>query len=178
MVDALGWRMKFGVVAPSTNTAVQPEFDAMRLRGVTNHFSRIHIPNDPLRGDDDFTKLIDTVSGKASAVASFQPPPLPQLTPARSLLLTAETGKAALMVLDAVATPPLLASAPSCASSGDALVPVKSEPTQPELPSVSPIRLLPWEPQADAPYTSGVPTLSVLPATMVLPSVTLVAAAF
>ena len=40
MVDALGWRMKFGVVAPSTNTAVQPEFDAMRPRGITNHFAR------------------------------------------------------------------------------------------------------------------------------------------
>ena len=25
------------------------------------------------------------------------------------------------------------------------MVPVRSEPTQPELPSVSPIRLLPWE---------------------------------
>ena len=55
MVDALGWRMKFGVIAPSTNTAVQPEFDAMRPRGVTNHFGRIHIPNDPLRNDGDFT---------------------------------------------------------------------------------------------------------------------------
>ena len=61
MVDALGWRIKFGVIAPSTNTAVQPEFDAMRPRGVTNHFGRIHIPNDPLRGDEDFTKLIETV---------------------------------------------------------------------------------------------------------------------
>jgi maleate isomerase len=61
MTDALGWRMKFGVIAPSTNTIVQPEFDMMRPRGVTNHFSRIHIPNDPLRGDADFEKLIDTV---------------------------------------------------------------------------------------------------------------------
>src|ERR1700735_4039530 len=61
MPDALGWRMKFGVIAPSTNTIVQPEFDAMRPAGVTNHFGRIHIPNDPLRGDDDFTRLIETV---------------------------------------------------------------------------------------------------------------------
>lgn len=61
MPDALGWRMKFGVVAPSTNTVVQPEFDAMRPDGVTNHFGRIHIPNDPLGGDDDFTRLIETV---------------------------------------------------------------------------------------------------------------------
>lgn len=61
MADALGWRMKFGVIAPSTNTIVQPEFDAMRPRGVTNHFARIHIPNDPLGGDEDFTRLIDNV---------------------------------------------------------------------------------------------------------------------
>jgi maleate isomerase len=61
MPDALGWRMKFGVIAPSTNTIVQPEFDAMRLPGVTNHFSRIHIPNEPLRNDDDFTRLIEAV---------------------------------------------------------------------------------------------------------------------
>jgi maleate isomerase len=61
VVDALGWRLKLGVVAPSTNTVVQPEFDSMRPPGVTNHFARIHIPNDPLRGDDDFTRLIETV---------------------------------------------------------------------------------------------------------------------
>jgi maleate isomerase len=61
MPDALGWRLKLGVIAPSTNTVVQPEFDAMRPDGVTNHFGRIHIPNDPLRGDDDFARLIDTV---------------------------------------------------------------------------------------------------------------------
>jgi maleate isomerase len=67
MPDALGWRMKFGVVAPSTNTVVQPEFDMMRPRGVTNHFARIHIPNDPLRGDADFEKLIDTVRGELLA---------------------------------------------------------------------------------------------------------------
>ena len=61
MVDALGWRLKFGVIAPSTNTVVQPEFDMMRPSGITNHFARIHIPNDPLTGDDDFTRLIDNV---------------------------------------------------------------------------------------------------------------------
>jgi len=61
VADALGWRIKFGVIAPSTNTAVQPEFDAMRPRGVTNHFGRIHIPNDPIRNDGDFTTLIETV---------------------------------------------------------------------------------------------------------------------
>jgi maleate isomerase len=67
VTDALGWRMKFGVIAPSTNTVVQPEYDMMRPRGVTNHFARIHIPNDPLRGDADFETLIDRVRGELLA---------------------------------------------------------------------------------------------------------------
>ena len=41
MVDALGFRGKFAVIAPSTNTSVQPDFDDMRAPGITNHFSRI-----------------------------------------------------------------------------------------------------------------------------------------
>jgi len=61
MVDSLGYRRKFGVIAPSTNTSVQPEFDAMRPYGVTNHFSRIKIPDDPVRNDDDFNKLLDNI---------------------------------------------------------------------------------------------------------------------
>lgn len=44
MVDALGWRLTPGVVAPSTNTVAQPEFDATRPPSVTNHFGRIRIP--------------------------------------------------------------------------------------------------------------------------------------
>ena len=59
--DSLGWRQKFGVIAPSTNTVVQPEFDAMRPAGVTNHFSRIHIPNMALAKDDDFNALMDAI---------------------------------------------------------------------------------------------------------------------
>lgn len=58
MVDALGYRRKFAVVAPSTNTIVQPEFDAMAPHGVTSHFSRIHIPDDPLSSDADFEQLM------------------------------------------------------------------------------------------------------------------------
>lgn len=64
MVDSLGYRMKFGVIAPSTNTSVQPEFDSMRPVGVTNHFARIHIPDDPVESDDDFEQLMDNIRGK------------------------------------------------------------------------------------------------------------------
>src|SRR5262249_19052408 len=45
MPDVLGWRGKFGVIGPSTNTIVEPEYDAMRPAGVTNHYSRIFTPN-------------------------------------------------------------------------------------------------------------------------------------
>jgi maleate isomerase len=61
MVDALGYRMKFGVIAPSTNTIVQPEFGWMAPHGVTNHFSRIHIADDPLGSDADFEELMDRI---------------------------------------------------------------------------------------------------------------------
>ena len=45
MTDVLGWRRTFGVLGPSTNTIVQPDFDAMRPFGVTNHYSRIFTPD-------------------------------------------------------------------------------------------------------------------------------------
>jgi maleate isomerase len=45
MPDVLGWRRKFGVLAPSTNTVVEPDFDDLRPAGVTNHLSRIFTPN-------------------------------------------------------------------------------------------------------------------------------------
>jgi len=58
MTDSLGYRHKFGVLAPSTNTSVQPEFDRMRPAGVTNHFSRIYIPDNPVNNDEDFNQLM------------------------------------------------------------------------------------------------------------------------
>src|SRR5258705_5783561 len=45
MRDVLGWRCKFGVLGPSTNTIVQPDVEMMRPPGVTNHYSRIFTPN-------------------------------------------------------------------------------------------------------------------------------------
>jgi maleate isomerase len=71
VTDALGWRAKLGVLIPSTNTSVQPEFDAMRPPGVTNHVSRIRIPNMTLASDADFTRLVDHIAaGQIEAVDS------------------------------------------------------------------------------------------------------------
>ncbi|MEM7567066.1 MAG: arylmalonate decarboxylase [Pseudomonadota bacterium] len=77
MTDSLGYRAKFGVIAPSTNTSVQPEFDAMRPVGVTNHFSRIVIPDNPVHSDEDFNRLMDdireTMMASVDAVMSASP---------------------------------------------------------------------------------------------------------
>ncbi len=54
MPDALGYRAKFGVLGPSTNTIVQPDFDDMRPVGVTNHYSRIIIQNAQAISDESF----------------------------------------------------------------------------------------------------------------------------
>ncbi len=59
--DALGWRCKFAVVAPSTNTIVQPDMEAFRVPGVTNHFGRIHVPNMKVRNDDEFVALVEAI---------------------------------------------------------------------------------------------------------------------
>jgi maleate isomerase len=61
MVDALGWRQKFGVIAPSTNTSVEPEYARMQPEGVTNHFSRVTIPDDPVTDNESFVQLVENI---------------------------------------------------------------------------------------------------------------------
>src|SRR5438094_8810110 len=61
MPDTLAPRGKFGVLAPSTNTSVQPEFDAMRPRGVTNHHSRLVIPDSRVTDDASFLAMMDNI---------------------------------------------------------------------------------------------------------------------
>lgn len=56
--DQLGWRKKFGVIIPSTNTIVEPEFHAMSVPGVTAHTGRIHIRNQDLDSDEAFEQLL------------------------------------------------------------------------------------------------------------------------
>jgi maleate isomerase len=55
MRDVLGWRAKFGVIGPSTNTIVQPDFEMMRPIGVTNHYRGIFTPNAQAVSNDTFT---------------------------------------------------------------------------------------------------------------------------
>jgi maleate isomerase len=61
MTDSLATRGKFGVLAPSTNTSVQPEFDAMRPWGITHHHSRLIIPNSRVTDDASFLVMMDGI---------------------------------------------------------------------------------------------------------------------
>jgi maleate isomerase len=77
MRDVLGYRMKFGVIGPSTNTVVQPDFEAMRPPGVTNHYSRIFTPNAKAVSNETFkagTTLIgDNVLDAVRSVMTCEP---------------------------------------------------------------------------------------------------------
>src|SRR5206468_5839524 len=66
MPDVLGYRAKFGVLVPSTNTIVEPDFYAMAPPGVTIHTARIFIPNARMDDDANFETLIGQVSAATS----------------------------------------------------------------------------------------------------------------
>ncbi|QCX27614.1 maleate cis-trans isomerase family protein [Nocardioides jishulii] len=66
-VDRLGWRRKFGVIAPSTNTIVQPEFDMMRVPGVTSHYGRIFIPDGRIATDEGMENLLVQIRANMDA---------------------------------------------------------------------------------------------------------------
>ncbi len=61
MTNSLGHRAKFGVLAPSTNTSVQPELDAMRPWGVTHHHSRLIIPDSRVTDDKSFLAMMEGI---------------------------------------------------------------------------------------------------------------------
>jgi len=79
MTDVLGYRAKFGVLGPSTNTIVQPDFDDMRVPGVTNHYSRIVIHNANAISNESFMagtleisdNVLDAVRGVLSCAPDY-----------------------------------------------------------------------------------------------------------
>ncbi|MEU0538943.1 arylmalonate decarboxylase [Nocardia sp. NPDC005978] len=77
MTDALGWRRKFGVIAPSTNTIVEPDFYRMTVPGVTSHFSRIHIRDQNMSDDAGMTRLLEQIraeiGGACARVLTCEP---------------------------------------------------------------------------------------------------------
>jgi maleate isomerase len=77
MPDALASRLKFGVIAPATNTIVQPEYDAMRPRGVTNQMARVVIPDSPVGTENEFVAMMNqvrsSIEGALDAVMACSP---------------------------------------------------------------------------------------------------------
>ncbi|GAA4080289.1 maleate cis-trans isomerase family protein [Nonomuraea soli] len=67
MTDALGWRAKLGVIAPSTNTIVEPDFYRMTVPGVTAHFGRIHIRDQNMDGDEGMERLLEQIRSEIGA---------------------------------------------------------------------------------------------------------------
>jgi maleate isomerase len=65
-IDCLGYRLKVGVVVPSTNTTVQPETDALRLPGVTYHTGRIPITDRKISADT----FLDHVAAMRAGIES------------------------------------------------------------------------------------------------------------
>ncbi|EMD28521.1 maleate cis-trans isomerase family protein [Amycolatopsis azurea] len=61
MPDSLGPRLKVGVVVPSTNTSAQPELDALRPDGVTNHTGRMVIGDDPMVDEPGFGHVMHSI---------------------------------------------------------------------------------------------------------------------
>lgn len=61
MTDVLGYRAVFGVLAPSTNTVVEPDYYRMAVPGVTSHVGRIHIKDQTLASDNAFEALLEQI---------------------------------------------------------------------------------------------------------------------
>lgn len=61
--DTLAHRAKVAVVVPATNTVVQPEMEAMRPAGVTNHVTRMYLPPRPYDDQDAYRKALETEEG-------------------------------------------------------------------------------------------------------------------
>jgi maleate isomerase len=58
MPDAAGYRMKFGVIVPSTNTVVEADYYRMAPPGVSFHTGRMYIENPVMDSDASFEALL------------------------------------------------------------------------------------------------------------------------
>ncbi len=61
MPDATGYRAKFGVIIPSTNTVVEHDYNAIGPHGITFHSGRMYIENPVLDSDAAFEALLTQI---------------------------------------------------------------------------------------------------------------------
>ncbi|GAA3447606.1 hypothetical protein Pve01_39650 [Planomonospora venezuelensis] len=55
------------MIAPSTNTVVEPDFYRMTVPGVTAHIGRIHIRDQDMDGDAGMERLLEQIRGEIGA---------------------------------------------------------------------------------------------------------------
>lgn len=58
---AMPSRCVFGIVTPSVNTCVQPEFEAMRPQGVSHQIARMQMKNLTIHDDNDFLSVVRAI---------------------------------------------------------------------------------------------------------------------
>ena len=63
MPDAAGYRIKFGVIVPSTNTVVEADYNRMAPHGVTFHTGRMYIEHPAMDSDASFEALLVQIRG-------------------------------------------------------------------------------------------------------------------
>jgi maleate isomerase len=63
MPDAAGYRIKFGVIVPSTNTVVEADYNRMAPPGVTFHTGRMYIEQPLMDSDANFEALLAQIRG-------------------------------------------------------------------------------------------------------------------
>jgi len=67
MTDTLGWRMKVGAITPASNSVVQPEFDRMRPRGVSNQQARVNIPDTPVGTEEELAAVTQKIRAEVES---------------------------------------------------------------------------------------------------------------
>jgi maleate isomerase len=61
MPDAVGYRKKFGVIVPSTNTVVEADYNRMAPHGVTFHTGRMYIGQPVMDSDAAFRAILEQI---------------------------------------------------------------------------------------------------------------------
>lgn len=61
MPDAVGYRAKFGVIIPSTNTVVEHDYSLIRPDGITFHAGRMYIEDGSADDDAAFERLMEQI---------------------------------------------------------------------------------------------------------------------
>jgi maleate isomerase len=61
MPDPVGYRVKFGVIVPSTNTVVEADYNQMAPHGVTFHTGRMYIERPAMDSDAAFQAVLGQI---------------------------------------------------------------------------------------------------------------------